>query len=42
MFITLEGVATRLFSRFLNEKRMLKQLDCIVIDECYTMLKSND
>jgi hypothetical protein len=42
MFTTPEGAATRSFSRFLDEKRMLKQLDRIVINECHTMLESND
>jgi superfamily II DNA helicase RecQ len=42
VFTTLEGAATKSFSRFLDEKRMLRQLDRIVIDECHTMLKSNN
>jgi hypothetical protein len=33
VFTTLEGVATKLFSYFLNKKRMLRQLDCIVINK---------
>jgi hypothetical protein len=42
VFTTLEGAATKSFSRFLNKKCMLRQLDCIVIDKYYTILKSND
>lgn len=42
VFTTPEGAATKSFSRFLDEKRMLRQLDRIVIDECHTMLESND
>jgi superfamily II DNA helicase RecQ len=40
VFMTLEGAATKSFGRFLDEKRTLRQLDCIVIDECYTMFES--
>jgi superfamily II DNA helicase RecQ len=42
VFTTPEGAATKSFGRFLDEKRMLRQLDRIVIDECHTMLESND
>ncbi|USP80403.1 hypothetical protein yc1106_07677 [Curvularia clavata] len=37
---TPESVASSLFSRFLNQKRMLCQLDQIVIDECHVLLDS--
>ncbi|KAH7067967.1 P-loop containing nucleoside triphosphate hydrolase protein, partial [Paraphoma chrysanthemicola] len=42
VFTTPEGAATKSFGRFLDEKRMLRQLDRIVIDECHTMLESSD
>jgi superfamily II DNA/RNA helicase len=42
VFTTPEGAATKSFGRFLDGKRMLRQLDRIVIDECHTMLESND
>lgn len=42
VFTTPEGAATKSFGRFLDEKRMLRQLDRIVIDECHTILESND
>jgi superfamily II DNA helicase RecQ len=42
VFTTPEGAATKSFGRFLDEKRTLRQLDRIVIDECHTMLESND
>jgi len=40
VFTTPEGAATKSFTRFLDEKRMLRQLDRIVIDECHTLLAS--
>jgi hypothetical protein len=39
VFTTLEGAATKSFGYFLDKKRTLQQLDCIVIDKCYTMFK---
>jgi superfamily II helicase len=42
MFTTLEGAATKLFSHFLDKKRMLRQLDQIVINKYHTMLESNN
>jgi superfamily II DNA helicase RecQ len=42
VFTTLEGAATKSFSRFLNKKRILRQLDRIVIDKYHTILKSNN
>jgi superfamily II DNA helicase RecQ len=42
IFTTPEGAATKSFGRFLDEKRMLRQLDRIFIDECHTMLESSD
>jgi superfamily II DNA helicase RecQ len=40
VFTTPEGAATKSFGRFLDEKRMLRQLDRIVVDECHTMFES--
>lgn len=40
VFTTPEGAANKSFGRFLDEKRMLRQLDRIVIDECHTMFES--
>jgi superfamily II DNA helicase RecQ len=42
VFTTPEGAATKSFGCFLDEKRMLWQLDRIIIDECHTLLKSNE
>jgi hypothetical protein len=42
VFTTLEGAATKSFSRFLDEKRTLQQLDRIVVNKCYTMFKSTE
>jgi superfamily II DNA helicase RecQ len=42
VFTTPEGAATKSFSCFLDEKRTLRQLDRIVIDECHTMFESTE
>jgi superfamily II DNA helicase RecQ len=42
VFTTPEGAATKSFGCFLDEKRTLRQLDYIVIDECHTMFKSTE
>lgn len=42
VFTTPEGAATKSFSRFVDEKRMLRQLDRIVIDECHILFESTD
>jgi hypothetical protein len=42
VFTTPEGAATKAFGRFLDEKRMLRELDRIVIDECHTLLESSE
>jgi superfamily II DNA helicase RecQ len=42
VFTTPEGAATKSFGRFLDEKRTLRQLDRIVIDECHTMFESTE
>ncbi|PVH91867.1 hypothetical protein DM02DRAFT_734000 [Periconia macrospinosa] len=40
VLVTPESAVTKGFSRFLDEKRMLHQLDRIVIDECHVLLES--
>ncbi|KAF1933797.1 uncharacterized protein M421DRAFT_396097 [Didymella exigua CBS 183.55] len=40
VLVTPESAVTKAFGRFLDEKRMLHQLDCIVIDECHVLLES--
>jgi superfamily II DNA helicase RecQ len=41
VLVTPEGAVTKAFGRFIDEKRMLQQLDRIVIDECHVLLESN-
>jgi hypothetical protein len=41
VFTTPEGAATKAFGRFLDEKRMLRQLDRIFVDECHVLLESS-
>ena len=38
--VTLESAVTKAFARFINEKRTMRQLDRIVIDECHVVLDS--
>ena len=38
--VILESAVTKAFARFINEKRTIRQLDRIVIDECYVVLDS--
>ena len=40
VLVTPESAVTKAFSRFIDEKRMMKQLDRIVIDECHVVLDS--
>lgn len=40
VLVTPEGAVTKAFGRFLDEKRMLHQLDRIVVDECHVLLES--
>jgi superfamily II DNA helicase RecQ len=41
MLVTPESAVTKAFGRFIDEKRMLQQLDRIVIDECHVLLESS-
>lgn len=41
VLVTPEGAVTKAFSRFIDEKRMMQQLDRTVIDECHVLLESN-
>ncbi|KAI8931122.1 hypothetical protein NX059_012132 [Plenodomus lindquistii] len=41
VLITPESAVTKSFGRFLDEQRMLRQLDRIVIDECHVLLESS-
>jgi superfamily II DNA helicase RecQ len=41
VLVTPESAVTKGFSRFIDEKRMLQQLDRIVIDECHVLLESS-
>jgi superfamily II DNA helicase RecQ len=40
VLVTPESAVTKAFGRFMDEKRMLHQLDRIVIDECHVLLES--
>ncbi|CAA9967161.1 ATP-dependent DNA helicase Q1 [Pyrenophora teres f. maculata] len=40
VLVTPESAVTKAFGRFIDEKRMLHQLDRIVIDECHVLLES--
>ncbi|UPX20622.1 uncharacterized protein EKO05_0010850 [Ascochyta rabiei] len=40
VLVTPKSAVTKAFSRFIDEKRMLHQLDRIVIDECHVLLES--
>jgi superfamily II DNA helicase RecQ len=42
MLVTPELVVTKAFSRFINQKKMIRQLDRIVIDEYHVVLESTD
>lgn len=42
VLVTPEGAVTKAFGQFLDEKRMLHQLDRIVIDECHVLLESTE
>jgi superfamily II DNA helicase RecQ len=42
VLVTPESVVTKAFSRFINQKKMMRQLDRIMIDECYVVLESID
>ena len=38
--VILESAVTKVFARFINEKRIIRQLDRIVINEYYVVLDS--
>jgi hypothetical protein len=40
VLIVLEVAVSALFQSFLNQQRAIGQLDRVVIDECYIVLKS--
>jgi len=40
VLVTPESAVTKAFARFINEKKMMRQLDRIVIDECHVVLDS--
>ena len=40
ILVTPESAVTKAFARFINEKRTMRQLDRIVIDECHVVLDS--
>lgn len=42
ILVTPESAVTKAFSRFINQKKMLRQLDRIVVDECHMVLDSSD
>jgi len=42
VLVTPESAVTKGFGRFIDEKRMLHQLDRIVIDECHMLLESTE
>jgi superfamily II DNA helicase RecQ len=39
ILVTLELAISKAFSRFLNKKMLIKQLDRIIIDECHIVLE---
>ncbi|KAI2474957.1 RecQ Superfamily II DNA helicase [Pyrenophora tritici-repentis] len=41
VLVTPESAVTASFGRFLDEKRMMRELDRIVIDECHVLLESS-
>jgi superfamily II DNA helicase RecQ len=42
VLVTPESATTKAFGRFVDEKRMLRQLDRIVIDECHLLMESTE
>jgi len=40
VLVTPESAVTKAFSRFIDEKKMMRQLDRIVVDECHVVLDS--
>lgn len=40
ILVTPESAVTKAFTRFINEKKMMRQLDRIVVDECHVVLDS--
>ncbi|KAK3613495.1 hypothetical protein LTR56_027852, partial [Elasticomyces elasticus] len=42
VLVTPESAVTKAFSRFINQKKMMRQLDRIVIDECHVVLDSTE
>ena len=40
VLVTPKGAVLSLFARFINEKRIIRELDYIVVDECYVLLES--
>jgi superfamily II DNA helicase RecQ len=42
ILVTPEGAVSAAFGRFIDEKRMLRQLDRIVIDECHVLMDSSE
>jgi superfamily II DNA helicase RecQ len=42
VLVTPESAVTKAFSRFINQKKMMRQLDRIVIDEYHVVLESTD
>jgi superfamily II DNA or RNA helicase len=39
--VTPESAVTKAFSRFIDEKRTMRRLDQIVVDECHVVLDSS-
>ena len=42
MLVTLESVVTKAFSRFINQKKIIRQLDRIMINKYHVVLESID
>jgi hypothetical protein len=40
MLVTPEGAVSPSFSQFLDKKRIMRELDRIIIDECYILIES--
>lgn len=40
MLVTPESAVTKAFDRFIDEKRTMRQLDRIVLDECHVLSES--
>lgn len=40
MFVTPKAAVSKAFSHYINQQRVIRQLDCIIINKCYVVLDS--